>query len=271
MELVPDLAAWRPWAVLTGLALLLGAEWYAPFRAPLRSKLRHVATNLVIAGSNAAAVSLLFSGLLVLWSRRAELEGWGLLHRLALDPLANLAASVVLLDLVFYVAHWLNHRVPLLWRFHRAHHSDRELDVTSALRFHLFEVLVSTGIKAGAVVLLGISPPGLILFEMTLVAAAQFQHSNLRLPGALDGSLRVLIVTPHMHWIHHSRNPQDHNANFGTIFSLWDRLLGTYRLRIAQEAVRIGLDEFRDPAQVGLLGFFATPFGEACRRHPGGF
>lgn len=268
MDLPPDLAAWRPWTALTGLALLLGAECVAPFRAPLRSKLRHVATNLTIAGGNAAAVTLLVGGLLVLWSRRAEVEGWGLLPRLGLAPAATLLGSVVLLDLVFYFVHRLNHRIPLLWRFHRAHHGDQELDVSSALRFHPGEVLISTAVKAGAVALLGVPPAGLVLFEMTLAAAAQFQHSNLRLPCALDETLLLLVVTPRMHWIHHSRRPQDHHANFGTILSCWDRLLGTCRLGVAQEEVRIGLDEYRDPAQVGLLGFLATPVGEACRRHP---
>jgi sterol desaturase/sphingolipid hydroxylase (fatty acid hydroxylase superfamily) len=187
-------------------------------------------------------------------------EGWGLLHYLNLGPLGSVAASIVLLDLFFYGFHWANHIIPFLWRFHRAHHSDLELDVTTAFRFHLGEVLISMLIKASAVILLGIPVLGLLSFEILLVIAAEFQHSNLWLPELIDKRLRLLVITPHMHWIHHSQLPLHHNSNFGTIFSGWDRLFRTYSLPIRQEEVRIGLEQYSTPEQVGFRRFWAIPF-----------
>ncbi len=249
--------------VLGVLGLLLVVESWTPFRASIRSRFRHVATNLTIGGSNAIVVNLLFGGMLIAASRQAE--GWGLLHHLGLGPLATVAASVVLLDLIFYGFHWANHFIPFLWRFHRAHHSDLDLDVTTALRFHLGEVLISTLIKAVAIVLLGIPVLGLLTFETLLVAAAEFQHSNLLLPEPIDKRLRLLVITTHMHWIHHSQLPLHHNSNFGTIFSGWDRLFRTYFMRVRQEDVRIGLEQYPAHEQVGLGRFYAMPIESKCR------
>jgi len=252
--------------VLGVLGLLLAVESWTPFRASIRSRLRHIATNLTIAGSNAAVLNLLFSGMLVLVSRQTE--GWGMLHHLGLSPLTNVAASVVLLDVTFYGFHWANHIIPFLWRFHRAHHSDLDLDVTTAFRFHLGEVLISTLVKAVAIVLLGIPVIGLLTFETLLVAAAEFQHSNLLLPEPIDKRLRLFIITPHMHWIHHSQLSVHHNSNFGTIFSGWDRLFRTYSLPVRQEDVRIGLERYSVPEQVGLRRFYAMPFESGCETPP---
>jgi sterol desaturase/sphingolipid hydroxylase (fatty acid hydroxylase superfamily) len=138
--------------------------------------------------------------------------------------------------------------------------------VTTALRFHLGEVLVSTGVKAACIVALGVPPLGLAMFEMMLLAAAQFQHSNLRLPGPWDARLRALIVTPDMHRIHHSRVPTEHNANFGTIFSGWDRLIGTDRMAVRQEDIAIGLASYPSLDRVTFLRFWAMPFGPGCRQ-----
>lgn len=255
---VETLTFLRLTTVLGVLGLLLIIESWTPFRASIRSRFRHIATNLSIAGSNAVVVNLLFSGALMLVSRQTE--GWGLLHYLNLGPFGNVAASIVLLDLTFYGFHWANHIIPFLWRFHRAHHSDLDLDVTTAFRFHLGEVLISILIKAIAVILLGIPVIGLLSFEILLVAAAEFQHSNLRLPEPIDKRLRLLVITPHMHWIHHSQLPLHHNSNFGTIFPGWDRLFHTYSLPVRQEEVRIGLEQYSIPEQVGLLRFYAMPF-----------
>jgi sterol desaturase/sphingolipid hydroxylase (fatty acid hydroxylase superfamily) len=262
---VETLSFLRLTTVLGVLGLLLVIESWTPFRASIRSRFRHIATNLSIAGSNAVVVNLLFSGMLILVSRQTE--GWGLLHYLGLGSPANVAASVVLLDLTFYGFHWANHIIPFLWRFHRAHHSDLELDVTTAFRFHLGEVLISMLIKAMAVILLGIPVIGLLLFETLLVAAAEFQHSNLRLPEPIDKRLRLLVITPHMHWIHHSRLPLHHNSNFGTIFSGWDRLFHTYFLQVRQEDVRIGLEQYSAHEQVGFSQFYAMPFKSGVRSH----
>lgn len=270
MEFLNDIGQLRPWGAVAGLAVLLMLESLAPFRTGLQAKVRHAAVNLAIAGSNAAIVTLLFGGLLLVWARHVEVEQWGVLHHVDLGAVPKIMATVVILDLVFYGAHWANHRIPILWRFHRAHHSDLDLDVTSALRFHLGEVLISTGIKALCIPLLGVTWPGLVIFEMTLQAAAQFQHSNVRLPDRWDARMRVLLVTPHMHWSHHSRCPEDHNRNFGTIFSFWDRALSTYGIRMPRRDIRIGLDDYPLPKDASFLRFYAMPFGHGCRSGPYG-
>ncbi|MGH2620548.1 MAG: sterol desaturase family protein, partial [Anaerolineales bacterium] len=151
-----------------------------------------------------------------------------------------------------------------------AHHSDLDLDVTTSQRFHIGEVLISTLIKVAAISALGVSWMGLLMFEVVLQAATQFQHSNLRLPAPLDKGVRLVLVTPHMHWIHHSGDPREHNANFGTIFSVWDRLFGTYFILTAQEEIRVGLAEYPSPDQVGLRGFLSMPIGSTCRPGPYG-
>jgi sterol desaturase/sphingolipid hydroxylase (fatty acid hydroxylase superfamily) len=265
MDVLSEIGRWKPWAAFASLSVLLLLEWWVPFRISLQPKLRHMVTNCVIAGGNAAIVNVLFGAVLLAWSHRADREGWGLLHYVGLGPVADIVAAVVVLDLVFYGVHWANHQVPFLWRFHHAHHSDLDLDATSALRFHLGEVLISTGIKAISIPVLGISPAGLLIFEMALQAAAQFQHSNIRLPEGGETWVRRVIVTPHMHWLHHSHCPQDHNANYGTILSMWDRMLGTYSMRIPRNEIRIGLDEYPLPKDVGLFSFYLMPFGRARR------
>jgi len=256
----------RSLAAFGGLGFLLALEAWRPFRAPVQSKVGHVAVNLGVAGTNAVAVNLVFGGLLLLWAGRVSDAGWGLFAALDLGGAPRVAASIVALDLIFYGVHWANHRVPVLWRFHRAHHSDLDFDVTTALRFHLGEVLVSTGVKAACIVALGVPPLGLAMFEMMLLAAAQFQHSNLRLPGPWDARLRALIVTPDMHRIHHSRVPTEHNANFGTIFAGWDRLIGTYRMAVRQEDITIGLASYPSLDRVTFLRFWAMPVGPGCRQ-----
>jgi sterol desaturase/sphingolipid hydroxylase (fatty acid hydroxylase superfamily) len=138
------------------------------------------------------------------------------------------------------------------------------MDVTTALRFHPGEVLISTLIKAVAIVTLGVPVIGLLAFETLLVAAAEFQHSNLQLPQPIGTRLGLLVVTPHMHWIHHSRLPLHHNSNFGTIFSGWDRLFHTYFMQVRQEDIRIGLEQYSAPEQVGLGRFYAMPFQSGC-------
>src|SRR5690348_11260630 len=135
-------------ALALGVAgLLLILEWLAPFRIPVQSKLHHVSTNLIIFGGNSLVVQFLVGWALLLWSSRVGSQMWGLLHQLRLEPISHVALSVVLLDLIYYGAHRLNHRVSFLWRFHRAHHSDLDVDMTTSVRFHLGEVLISTGVK----------------------------------------------------------------------------------------------------------------------------
>lgn len=255
------------WIFLLGVtASLLGMEWAAPFRMPIQSKLEHVSTNLVIFGSNSLIAQFIAGWTLLIWSSYVSSEGWGILYHLGVGPVPHVIVSIILLDLVAYGLHRLYHRVPLLWRFHRAHHSDLDMDATTSIRFHLGEVVITTGIKGLSVWALGVSPAGFLISESLTLAAGLFSHGNIRVPKRLESWLRVAIVTPTMHWIHHSRRPSEHNANLGAVFSSWDRVFGTYRMGAAQHDIQFGLDEYPRPEDVAFLRFWRMPFDEPCRQ-----
>jgi sterol desaturase/sphingolipid hydroxylase (fatty acid hydroxylase superfamily) len=170
--------------------------------------------------------------------------------------------AVIALDLALYLQHVLFHAVPLLWRLHMVHHADLDFDVTTGLRFHTIEILLSAGIKSAAVLLLGAPALAVLIFEVLLSATSMFNHGNLKLPLWLDRVLRLLVVTPDMHRVHHSQTPRETNSNFGFNLPWWDFLLGTYRSQPAagHDAMEIGLAQFRDESAGRLHWMLALPF-----------
>jgi sterol desaturase/sphingolipid hydroxylase (fatty acid hydroxylase superfamily) len=180
----------------------------------------------------------------------------GLLNLWDPAPWLAFVIALVVLDLVIYAQHVVVHHVPLLWRIHRVHHADRDIDASTALRFHPVEIILSMGIKIAVVMALGAPPAAVIAFEIILNGMAMFNHANLRLPGALDGLLRLAVVTPDMHRVHHSVHMRETNSNFGFNLSLWDRLFGTYRAapEDGHDRMTIGLAEYQDdrPSQLGF-------------------
>lgn len=251
------------WTLLV-LALLEGR---APRREMKTSKPARWTANLGIVTVDTLVVRLFFPVLPVGFALLCQKEGWGLLNSFPVPYGVAVYAGVVLFDFFIYVQHVLFHHIPTLWRLHGVHHTDLDFDVTTAIRFHPVEIVLSMGIKLGLVYLLG--PPALsvILFEIILNCTAMFSHSNLRLPLWLDGVLRLLIVTPDMHRVHHSVIIREHNSNFGFNLSIWDRLLGTYRPQPekGQEGMTIGLANFRDPSRLNIFHLLALPF---TKRHP---
>jgi sterol desaturase/sphingolipid hydroxylase (fatty acid hydroxylase superfamily) len=266
MDLASGSALWHLAFSVGGLVVWLIVETWWPFRVLVQSRLSRYTINLSIAGGNTLLLSVLFGSVLLTWSHQVMTAQTGLFNLVGLGDEANVIASVVVMDLVFYGVHRANHAVPVLWRFHRAHHSDLDLDVTTAFRFHPGEVLISALIKLPAIWALGVSPLGLVSFEIGLLAAAQFQHSNLRVPEPYETIVRRVLVTPNMHRIHHSTVRGEHNSNFSTILSVWDRLLGTYRMNVHQEDIRIGLLEYQDPRAVSLTRVVWMPFVGRCSR-----
>jgi sterol desaturase/sphingolipid hydroxylase (fatty acid hydroxylase superfamily) len=248
------------------LALILGVEWAVPFKRPMQSKLEHVSTNLVIFGGNSLIAQFSAGWMLLVWSMYVTREGQGVLSYIGLGSISNVIVSVIILDMLAYGIHRLYHRVPALWRFHRAHHSDLDMDATTSVRFHLGEVIVTTGLKGLSVWTLGVSPTGFLFSETITLAAGLFSHGNLRIPEKLESRLRVAIVTPNMHWIHHSRRPREHNANLGAVFSGWDRLFGTYEMGVSPHDIQFGLDEYPRPEDVTILRFCRMPFDKPCGR-----
>jgi sterol desaturase/sphingolipid hydroxylase (fatty acid hydroxylase superfamily) len=171
-------------------------------------------------------------------------------------------ASVMILDLAIYLQHVLFHAVPLFWRLHRMHHADLEFDVTTGVRFHPFEILLSMGIKLAVVGALGPPAVAVLVFEVLLNATSMFSHGNERVTPRLDGLLRWLVVTPDMHRVHHSILPHETNSNFGFNLPWWDRLFGTYRAapEKGHDAMILGIEQFRDTGELRLDRLLAQPF-----------
>jgi len=199
----------------------------------------------------------------------AATNGWGLLQLLDAPAWLAVPLAMLALDLAIYGQHRLSHVWPPLWRLHRVHHCDLDIDVSTALRFHPLEILLSMLYKIAAVYLLGAPPLAVLLFEMLLTGCAMFNHSNLRLPARADAALRRLLVTPDMHRVHHSTRRTEHDSNFGFSLSCWDHLFASYRAQPAggHGLMRIGLDSPRDSARcASLAGLLRLPFAADHRR-----
>jgi sterol desaturase/sphingolipid hydroxylase (fatty acid hydroxylase superfamily) len=192
----------------------------------------------------------------------SESRGWGLFNVLALPIWLNVLSALLLLDLAIYLQHRLFHAVPVLWRIHRMHHADLDIDVTTGARFHPIEILLSLGIKGLVVVSLGASPLAVLAFEIVLNATAMFNHSNVRLPALVEPVLRWLVVTPDMHRVHHSIVRLETDSNFGFNFPWWDRLFRTYspQPKGGPEGMTIGIEQFRDARELLLDRMLTQPF-----------
>jgi sterol desaturase/sphingolipid hydroxylase (fatty acid hydroxylase superfamily) len=192
----------------------------------------------------------------------AQSHGWGLLHLIALPIWFEFLIAVLLLDLAIWLQHLLTHKIPVLWRLHRVHHSDRDMDVTTAIRFHPVEIALSMLLKIGLIYALGPIAVAVIVFEITLNATAMFNHANLNIPTQIDRYLRLIIVTPDMHRVHHSDLRQEHNNNYGFALSIWDRVFGTYCAQPSKghDNMTIGLNwQDENPSRLGwvlMLPFF---------------
>ncbi|MGH7001988.1 MAG: sterol desaturase family protein, partial [Stellaceae bacterium] len=227
-------------------------------------------SNLGIAALNSAILRLTSLIAAVGFAALAERHGWGLLNNLALPGWTRIVLAVVLLDLAVYLQHVMFHAVPALWRLHRMHHADLDFDVTTGARFHPIEILLSMAFKLAVVAALGAPAAGVLVFEVILNATSMFNHGNVTLPARLDRLLRWIVVTPDMHRVHHSVVPNETNSNFGFNLPWWDRLLGTYRAQPAagHRGMTIGLDAFRDPAQLRLDRMLVQPFVGPAGEYP---
>lgn len=249
-------------AFLGVLAMVGLAEWLAPRRPRKQSRRRRWTINLAMVGLGALAIRLLVPLAAVEAALRAEAAGFGLLGLFDLPAVIAIPLAVLALDLAIYAQHVAFHKVPPLWRLHRMHHSDIELDVTSGVRFHPLEYVLSMAIKIAVVALLGAPAPAVILFEVLLNATAMFNHGNLRLPERLDRLMRAVLVTPDFHIVHHSTRRDEHDRNYGFNLTWWDYLFRTYKPRADKGPVDldIGLADLRDPAGLGLGALLALPF-----------
>ncbi|HYA37455.1 MAG TPA: sterol desaturase family protein [Candidatus Methylomirabilis sp.] len=246
--------------VLVAVAL---AEIAFPRRPLTVSKPRRWASNLGIVSLNSALVRVLLPITAAGFAVLAASRGWGVFNNFAAPIWFAVLASVVILDFAIYLQHVMFHAVPALWRLHRMHHADLDFDVTTGARFHPIEILLSMFIKFAVIAVIGAPAVAVIIFEVLLNATAMFNHGNLRLPTGLDRVLRLFIVTPDMHRVHHSIEDHETNSNFGFNLSLWDRVFGTYKAQpdAGHEAMTIGIRDYRAPKiATDLPGMLILPF-----------
>jgi sterol desaturase/sphingolipid hydroxylase (fatty acid hydroxylase superfamily) len=226
--------------------------------------------NLTIVALNPLSVALVYPILPVGVALLASEQSWGLLNQWSLPYWFEVLIGVVALDLVIYAQHVLHHAIPVLWRLHMVHHADLDFDMTTGLRFHPIEIIVSMAIKLSAVAALGVSPLAVLIFEVALNATSMFNHSNIRIQKNMDRILRLLVVTPDMHRVHHSVVIRETNSNYGFNLPWWDRLLGTYKDQPSKghTDMVIGLSQFRNPQKLSLLRLLSLPFAGDPGRVP---
>lgn len=231
-------------------------------RRPLfESRKSRWASNVSIMLINPFLVHLIFPVLAVSMAIKAKALGWGLLQQVNLPYGFDFFVGIVVLDLIIYLQHVMFHAVPLLWRLHMVHHTDLDYDLTTGLRFHPIEAVLSMTIKLSAVAALGPSPEAVVVFEVLLSGMALFNHGNIKIPKKLDSLLRLFVVTPDMHRVHHSVIIRETNVNFGFNLSCWDHIFGTYQDQPARGhgGMTIGLIQFRDPARLTLRWLLILP------------
>lgn len=226
-----------------------------------KARLWHGVTNLGV-GFIASAVSYVL--FLPAWRLTAQWSGqheWGLLHVVPGESVVRIGAALLLLDLWTYWWHRMNHRIKFLWRFHRMHHSDPWMDATSARRFHPGEMLFSSALRIPVILLSGAELSHIAMYDAVMLAVVLFHHANIAVSPGSDRLLRLVIPTPIMHKIHHSRVPSETDSNYGALLSIWDRLFASFRLRCDWHAISFGLDGYDDPARQSPAGLMKTPFG----------
>ncbi len=218
--------------------------------------------NLALVVIDTVIVRLLFPTAAIGMALAAENFGWGLFHNVEVPYWPAVLVSVALLDLAIYLQHVMFHAIPVLWRLHMVHHADVDFDVTTGIRFHPIEIVLSMLIKLSVVFVLGPPVLGVLIFEVLLNALAMFNHANVRIPQRLDHVLRWIIVTPDMHRVHHSVDEKEYRTNFGFNLSWWDRLLGTYlgQPMKGHKEMSIGLEDFRDACWQTIPRILAMPF-----------
>lgn len=238
-------------------ALFAGLEALAPRRHRVQARPARWFTNISMVLIDTLAVRVLAIGLPLLAigaALDAQTQGIGLLNVVDLPVWAKVLAAILALDFAIWAQHLITHKVPLFWRFHQMHHADRDFDVTTALRFHPFEILASMLLKIGLVYAIGAPPVAVLAFEIILNGTAMFNHANMRLPLGIDRVVRLVLVTPDMHRVHHSDLREEHDSNYGFALSIWDRIFGTYiaQPRLGHDDMTVGLKWQDDkPSKLG--------------------
>jgi len=252
------------------LVIMFLWELIAPRRPLTTSKIARWSSNLGLVLIDSVIVRLAFPAGLVGVALLVQQRGWGLFNFFELSFLVKIILGVLILDLAIYLQHVMFHSAPLLWRLHMVHHSDMDIDVTTGVRFHPIEILLSMGIKMVVVFLTGAPPLSVLVFEIILNGTSMFNHGNVRYLRQVDSFLRLIVVTPEMHRVHHSTIRWETNSNLGFSFPWWDRLFGTYRNQPAKGHLEmtIGLDQYKEPQKLTFLWLIALPFIGKLGKYP---
>ncbi len=252
--------AFKPVMAAAALAIMWLLEGLIPMFEGRRERVRHDAPNLLLGVANALIVSLVFAGATLIATEWARTNSFGVLQWLGIEGVWAFALGFVLFDMWQYLWHRLNHRVPFLWRFHAVHHADRELSASSGLRFHTGEIVLSSCVRLAVLPLLGMTVTQVLLYEAVLLPVILFHHGNVGVPARADRWLRWLIVTPWMHWVHHSDYQPETDSNYSSVFSFWDRIFGSFRLVADPRALTLGLEDTERRDWATLPGMLAMPF-----------
>ncbi|MBN1279764.1 MAG: sterol desaturase family protein [Chlorobiaceae bacterium] len=255
---IPDLRGFSYGATIAAGVLLWILEGIIPFFSGQKRRTRHAKLNLSIALLN--LLILLPSGILMAFMLDWSGNVWPGIGMLGLHPAAEAIAIILLIDLWMYVWHRLNHETAFLWRFHSIHHSDAALDVTTSWRFHYMEILFSELLRLALFMLMGAGIEHVLLYSLIMTPVIAFHHSNISIPPAMDRLARFVIPTPMMHRLHHSRRRSEHDSNYGSMLSLWDRFFGSFLMKESLDGLRIGLDNESDPGRQQLLPLLKRPF-----------
>ena len=252
--------------ILAAMAALGAVELAIPLRTRSRDHAAHVRPNLALTfltfATNAVLNTLVVS--MLIW---LQAKGWGLLNRVTVAPVVAVVSVLVVLDLAFYVAHVAMHKVPAFWRFHRVHHSDMAMDVTTTIRQHPGEGLIRYVVITAAAAAIGASPAAFAVYRLASALNGLLEHANIRLPPAIDNAASWVTTWANYHKVHHSRIPAETDSNYGNLFSCWDRLFGTCTPAGRGATVVFGLEAFADPARQTTAGLLAMPFVEDDRGH----
>ena len=261
---IENLIKLRPIFTLAAMSFLLLWEtaqpFYGFFRHRSSERLKHGVRNFVLGLMNSVLIAIGFTALWALTAAFSTERHLGVLHWFSLPAWLHFGLAVLIFDFWMYSWHRLNHRIGFLWRFHRVHHSDTCMDVTSATRFHTGEILLSSILRIPVILAIGMTFTELVVYEMMMILVVQFHHANIALPAFVDRTLRWVIVTPAMHKLHHSRDVREQSSNFTAFLSIWDRLLGTYLIRSDLENVKLGVEDSSETDEMTLSGMMKTPF-----------
>ncbi|MEM6414521.1 MAG: sterol desaturase family protein [Pseudomonadota bacterium] len=249
-------------AFISVLALMALFEAVFPRRGRGQKRRMRWATNLLLVVIDTIALRLALPIVAMGMAVIAETRGWGLLNQIVWPPWLEMLIAIIVLDFLIYWQHVASHRIPVFWRIHKVHHADRDIDVTTGVRFHPVEIILSMTYKIISICLLGPTVVTVFIFEVMLNTCAMFNHANLRLPLWLDKTIRLLVVTPDMHRVHHSAVVQETNSNYGFSLSIWDRVFGSYiaQPRDGHSAMTIGLSDYQSEAPNSLIWTLTIPF-----------